>query len=90
MIVARLAEGKAIAKLNSDFKEVSETWPGRREQLDHAMELLEKVIYKVGIGNRHQQKPTLTRERKETQSNRIIRVVNTLLFSHQTIKEHFI
>lgn len=64
MIVARLAEGKVIAKLNSDFKE------GRpktysRKQLDHAMELLEKKSYTeveqvTGIS-----RSTLTREKRK-------------------------
>lgn len=64
MIVARLAEGKAIAKLNSDFKE------GRpktysRKQLDHTTELLEKKSYTeveqvTGIS-----RSTLTREKRK-------------------------
>ncbi len=64
MIVARLAEGKAIAKLNPDFKE------GRpktysRKQLDHAMTLLEDNSYTevetlTGIS-----RSTLTREKRK-------------------------
>ncbi|WP_342538570.1 recombinase family protein [Sporosarcina sp. FSL K6-1540] len=64
MIVERLQEGKAIAKLNPDFKE------GRpktysRKQLDHAMTLLENNSYTevetlTGIS-----RSTLTREKRK-------------------------
>ncbi|MEK4404011.1 recombinase family protein [Sporosarcina sp. FSL K6-6792] len=71
MIVERLAEGKAIAKLNPDFKE------GRpkkfsNKQIDHAMKLLEtesftEVEKVTGIS-----RSTLTRARRSLKREEVI------------------
>lgn len=64
MIVERLAEGKAIAKQRKDFRE-GRPRKYKRDQLDHAMKLLETYSYtqvadKTGIS-----KATLTRYKRK-------------------------
>ena len=71
MIVERTQEGKAIAKLDKDFKE------GRRRtyndhQLDHAVKLLENHTYKEVVKMTGISKSTIIREvRKQRESEQV-------------------
>lgn len=64
MIVERLAEGKAIARQNPDFKEGRPRTYTKR-QLDHAMELLEENSFTQVENLTGISRSTLTRERRK-------------------------